>query len=303
MVHPLTINETKIHRFFEDVIHKIYLWLSVATQFSPTYCSQQMHIRLFFTEHMKTMAKTDMEPLDRIHSNSAFTTGCSISTNIHIFRKEEWFKVLIHETFHNLGLDFSNMDQRLADQTILRLFPISEKEIRLYETYCELWAELIHLLFFVFFTSQDRALGNFDRILQKMERLLHYEILFSRFQCAKVLNHYNITYEQLTDPASRHLLDSRYRENTQILSYFIIKSVLISEPDQFIKWCLDHNGATLEFNKTQGNVQEFGQLVKQCYKTPSFLDKIQKMEGWIRKNTKMIKTPELNTFRMTLFEL
>ena len=308
MIHPHSVQDTeiKIQRFFEDVLHKIYLWLSVARQFAPNHCSQQMHIHMFFTEHMKTIAKTKMEPLDQIHINSAFTTGCSISTNIHIFRKEEWFKVFIHETFHNLGLDFSNMDQRIADQTILRLFPVPAKEIRLYETYCEMWAELIHLLFFAFFTIQDRVLGNFDRILQKMERLLHYEILFSRFQCAKILNHYRVTYEQLTDPQAKQLIETRYKENTQILAYYIMKSVLISEPDHFIKWCLEHNGSTLEFNKTQRNIQDFGQLVKQCYKTPIFLDKMKKMEEWFNNNTskpRLNQIFEFNTCRMTLFEL
>ena len=300
MIHPCNITETNVLRFFEDALHKIYLWLSVVNRFAPKHCSQYMHIHLFFTEHMKTLAKTEMEPLDRIHANSAFTTGCAISTNIHIFRKEEWFKVFIHETFHNLGLDFSKMDQRLIDQNIIRLFPIAATEIRLYETYCEIWAEVINLLFFVFFTTQDTVLSNFDRILRKMERLLHYEIVFSRFQCAKILNHYKITYGQLTDPASKQLLETRYKENTQILAYYIIKFVLLSEPDQFIKWCLRHDGPTLEFKKTQDNVQDFGKLVRQFYKTPAFLDKLQKMEEWFSKNLKK-NTFEFNTFRMTLF--
>lgn len=310
MIHPMSVQdtETQIRRFFEDVLHKIYLWLSVASQFAPNHCSQQMHIHLFFTNHIKTIASASMVPLDWIHSNSAFTTGCANSTKIHIFRKEEWFKVFIHETFHNLGLDFLSMDNRFADRSILQLFHISVKEVRLYETYCEMWAELIHLLLFVFFTTNDCVLGNFSRILQKMERLLHYEILFSRFQCAKILNHYQITYQQLTDPSSKRILESRYKENTYILAYYIIKSVLLSEPNQFINWCLDHNGRTLEFRKTQENVQDFGQLVKLSYKTPIFLEKMQKMEEWFSDTTNgslhdQLRNPLRSTLRMTLFEL
>lgn len=304
MVHPNRVQDTeiKIRQFFEDVLHKIYLWLHVIHLFAPEYCSQQMHIQIFFTEHIKIIAKTELEPLDKIHSNSAFTTGCARSTNIHIYRKEEWFKVFIHETFHNLGLDFSNMDNRMANRMICQLFPIPTTDIRLYETYCEIWAELLHLLFFVFFTIQDKKIGSFDRIIQKMERLLHYEIIFSIFQCAKILNHYHISYQQLTDPTSKLLLESRYKENTQILSYYILKTVLIYESDYFVQWCLQHNGFTVEFKKTKDNVQEFCQLIKQMYKNPSFLDKLQTMERWFKKYQHSNQI-EFDTMRMTLFEL
>ena len=36
--------------------------------------------------------------------------GCRETSEITIYREEEWIKVLIHELFHNLNLDFSSMD-------------------------------------------------------------------------------------------------------------------------------------------------------------------------------------------------
>ena len=37
---------------------------------------------------------------------------------LFIFRNEEWFKALIHETFHNMGFDFSCIDSSIPDRVI-----------------------------------------------------------------------------------------------------------------------------------------------------------------------------------------
>ena len=42
--------------------------------------------------------KTDI--LDQVNCNTAVTYACAVNGECLIYRKEEWFKVFIHETFH-----------------------------------------------------------------------------------------------------------------------------------------------------------------------------------------------------------
>jgi hypothetical protein len=67
------------------------------------------------------------------------------ANGIYIFRKEEWFKVFIHETFHSLGLDFARMPEESANQALFSIFPV-RCDYRFYEAYTETWATILHSL-------------------------------------------------------------------------------------------------------------------------------------------------------------
>jgi hypothetical protein len=228
--------------FFQDVIKKMYIWLYLIAPAVKPDCSDTMNIHIFFTDHKKRLAQVDQTPLGEIHVNTAFTTSCKPSTDVHIYRKEEWFKVFIHETFHSQGLDFSSMNDSSSDRIILKHFPITtSRGVRLYESYCEMWAEIMQNVFIAYFTSSPKDIDS--KLLSKIEKLLHKETLFSIFQCVKILNHYNLTYEQLTDidcPMSKKVRQN-YHEESHILSYYVIKSILFSQYNKFIEWCGENN--------------------------------------------------------------
>jgi len=296
---------TKYERFSRESLYKMYLWLSVADKFAPHECSPVMNITLFFTDHLKTLAKTKMQPLDQQHVNTAFTTSCAPSTEINIFRSEEWFKVLMHETFHNLGMDFSEMDCSEADRLILGLFPIQASEIRLFETYCEMWAEIMNVLFTVFFSSK-RSLHNRtiaksrQQILQEIERLLKLEAAWSMFQSGKVLDHYGLTYDQLTDKtsvASSVKRTAQYKEKTYVLSYYIIKSVFMTHMNSFIEWCIE-NKQSIAFEKTPRRIREYCGLVQRFYQSPEYLSRIGVVQEWFYHKGDSDDFV-LNTMRMT----
>jgi len=301
MVYPIPSSTSSVYKkttaMFREALCKIYLWLFVAHEFAPPECSQRMTIFLYFTSHVKKMADIQGEPLDEIHSNTAFTTTCSPSTEINIFREEEWFKVLIHETFHNLGLDFSSMDDSEANRFILGLFPIeADQGIRLYETYCETWANTMNC--FVAAYMHSRSNRSFLHVFQLFSELVYWESRFSVFQCANVLRHYGLTYQHLVeinDPASKKLRDA-YHENTYVLSYYIIKSVLLFHCNDFVEWCIANNTNThvVEFHKTTGNILSYCNLIQSLYKNEDYLNSVRKVEPWFNKN-------KSSTLRMTLF--
>ena len=101
-------NATKLaKRDINTIVKRVYTWLTIASFFSNKKCSQSLTIYLSMSLHNKLLPTVEMEYIDREHVNTAFTYPCKKDNEIHIFRKEEWFKVLIHESFHSFGLDFS----------------------------------------------------------------------------------------------------------------------------------------------------------------------------------------------------
>jgi hypothetical protein len=100
------------------------MWLYVANHYASRECSQKMNIYIYFTDFKKVLP-TSERMIHRENANTAFTTSCQTVTEINLYREEEWFKVLIHETFHNLGLDFSEVDDKSSRNAILKIFPNS----------------------------------------------------------------------------------------------------------------------------------------------------------------------------------
>ena len=116
---------------------------------------------VYFIDLKKTLPRKHDDPIDQIHVNTAFTTTCQPHTNVHIFREEEWYRALIHESFHNLGLDFILMDskfKKIAEDRIRAIFPVTITELRFYETYCEMWGEIMNCMFMVYFI-ENRKIG------------------------------------------------------------------------------------------------------------------------------------------------
>jgi len=296
MAHP-PLPEDQITRFFQDAIHKIYAWIYVGTKFAAASCSKSMSVHLYFTDYTKTLSKTrDATPLNPVHVNTAFTTTCSPSTEIFLYRKEEWFKVFIHETFHNLGLDFSSMDNSNVNTMVSKIFPVTG-DIRLYETYCEMWAEIMNALF-VSVLSTRKAKDHETTVMRKFRTMLGFESVFSVFQCVKILEHYGLTYHDMTSLERRSHGLKKYKEETHILSYYIIKSIFMTHVNDFVEWCLDHNGATLDFKKTLTNAADFVRLITKLYKTPKHLELVDFVE-----NVDLSGVDDFirHTLRMTVF--
>jgi len=300
IVYP---NENKLS-IHSNRIRRIFIWLFVACHFSPIKCSQTMDVNLYFTNNNKTLPSMKGTIIDQEHANTAFTTSCKTNTEINIFRYEEWFKVLIHETFHCMGMDFSSEDPAPANNNILNIFPV-KSDVRLFETYCETWAEILNVMFISYHSTRqiENNSEHINKMLDKTTRMLSYEKMFSVFQCAKVLHHLNLTYLQMHEktPTADKIRQTRYKEKTQILSYYVLKSMLMFDPTLFIEWCVTHNNRSLTFHSTPNNIRHYCDLIRQQYLSPEFVRMVEQFEQWFDKNGHH-KNMELRTLRMSLFE-
>jgi hypothetical protein len=299
-IYPImNVSETKalVQRFFQDAIYKIYLWLYVADKYASKSCSSTMNLHFYFTDHMKQLGAVDLQALDMIHVNTAFTSSCSKETDIYLFRREEWFKVFIHETFHNLGFDFSEMNCIHINKKLNMVFPLNN-DFKVYESYCEMWAETIHILFLLFFKGYDKS-----NAISKFETILQYETVYSLFQCVKMLNHYKITYDQLTNKTCSISKKARekFLEKSPVFSYYVIKTIFLLSWNDFMEWCLNNNQNLLQFNKTQNTQLSFVDLISELYKSDRVLSNIQTVENWFKMNKPGFHDPYImRNMRMTL---
>lgn len=286
--------------FFNLCLYKIYLWLYVVYPYKNKVCSQQLKIYLYFTEIPKLLDNKKSIVLNQEMVNTAFTYPCRIKDTIIIFRQEEWFKVLIHESFHCLGLDYSNSLQldNFSKIKISELFTI-KSDILLSETYTELNAEILNVIFYIFFsTKKNNDVENYNKIcFKKFEKYMNYEQIFSCFQCAKVLHYNKTTYQEIISKK-----ENNFKEETNVFVYYILKSILITNYIEYLEWIKNKNNGSLRIIQTEKHINSFIDLIRKNYMNSNYLQKMEFMENWF-KNNKNKNSIESKTLRMSLIEL
>jgi len=306
LVHPLDKNSSKpqIIEWFDEVKKQIYYWLYIASMESTKGCSKRMNIYLYFTNLKKELPKNGT--LGEMNVNTAYTFSCSISDSgdneMYIYRKEEWFKVFIHESFHSFALDFSNMSRDFTDKKILKIFPL-HIDLRFYETYTEMWAEVINIIYIVYSSKVENKMA-------KVIEYLKMEQLFSLFQALKILKYNHISYVELYEMTESAKLKRihNYKESTPIMAYYILKSICMMNVGEFIEWTTLSNKGSLNFRKTESNLESFINFIKERYNRSDFLKAVEFTEGYYSTliKRKMIgggfSYDVLNNLRMSMFE-
>jgi len=313
--------------FRREAMRKMGQWLNYVLPNAPKRCAQTIDLYLIPTGQTKRLPSkvntlfsggTHTEHpavLSEIHANTAFTTACPNNCEMFIYRQEDWFKVFIHETFHALGLDFAEMNVSKSNADIRAAFPAVDRntDVRLYESYSEMWAEIINVLLLCGAPKAPHTLKH-KKIqslrlrhhsmsgFRSVAELLHYEQIYSLYQAHKVLRHYRLRYSDLFSQKPGKV----YREKTNTFSYFIAKSILMWHLDEFIEWCVSHNertndqGISLRFDKTQ--VSSYVELVNHLAKTSSYQTVMGEMESNTGAQIDSCNTVLPDTLRMCLLE-
>lgn len=293
----------KIHQSVQTYMDKcnelIHTWLLTVADSIPDNCSNELTIYLYLTDLYKLLPETQKTPLSPIHVNTAFTTACAHSTNIHIFRMEEWFKVFIHETCHCFGLDFSHNNglTKKTEKDIKQIFNIpGVSTIKLFETYCEMWAEIVNILFIV--PASNATHHRRERMMEKIETYIQYEQVYSLFQCAKVLNHYGVKYSDLVSKTSGET--GSYSENTDTFCYYVVKSMIMYDVNEFLDF-VGNNGCLFKIVETNEAMDKYIDIVRGVYRDPDYIEKIEGLQSFIEKQKKNKNKLEYKTLRMSLF--
>lgn len=293
-VHFILENSTEITKC-DNHINLIIHLMCILNIYSNKMCSKNLNIFIYMTSLKKELPKTNAHILDQTNVNTGFTRTCMPTAEIVIYRKEEWFKVLIHESFHNFGLDFSDMNNTECHSKILRIFKVSS-DVNLFEAYTEFWAEIINACLCSFLILQNK--NDVNEFLLNADFFINFERTYSFFQLVKTLNFMGVTY---TDLYSSSLRNPKYKEKSNVLAYYVIKTILIHNFQDFLSWCQTHNTSLLQFNK-EGNKQiEMCNFIEEKYKSNTLLDNIYKTDTLFRKYKG--KNSLSQNIRMTMFEL
>ena len=289
--------------------------------------------------------------LKPIHINGGVSDLCQPNGRVIVYRKEEWFKVLIHETMHNYGMDFSEMDISTANGLLHKIFTI-QKDVKLYESYCEVWARIMNIVFETYFDINSRAkfssrttrknfidnitaktititeeeegsekdggggsgadiknARNRRRFLKQFYNYLQHESMFSLFQNIKILNYMGLDYNIISNCTDSNYIVAKklYKEETSAFAYYIIVSVLLSNFNNFILWCIDNNTNIIQFNKNKNSITNFVKFIYKNYKSSELLNTIMDLEIRLENmdsntdNQESYRSNEmLRTMRMTI---
>ena len=292
----LTLERRIKPKSIERIFMKIYMWFCFVDEFTDATCSSNVHLFLYFTSHVKRKPSLQTR-IDRVHVNTAFTTGCNITTDICIYRAEEWFKVLIHESFHNLGLDFIDLDvgiQTKGNTILNKLFHTNIPDMRFYETYSEMCGEFMNCVFYCFYTS--KSLDHLDTIVHNIHTCLTYESLFSMIQCSKILHHNSLSYSDIFENPIKM---RRYKEETQVFSYYILKCIFMNHFTDFLDLVSSWN--TLKFPLTKKTFMLYLNMIKTKMKSDKMLFGMKDSEMWLHNNI-IQNNFTYNTLRMSIIE-
>ena len=119
---------------------------------------------------------------------------------------------------------------------------------------------------------------------------------------------YNHLYKK--DNLSYHLKKTLYKENSNVLSYYIITLILMDNYQDFLLWCNINNTELLQFKNTKKNLEKYCNFIETNYKSKSIINGVEcttkilsmaKLALASKKNKDLNYL--LNNLRMTVCEL
>jgi hypothetical protein len=156
-----------------------------------------------------------------------------------------------------------------------------------------------------FISLKDKT--DIEEFLSNSEFFINFERTFSFFQLVKTLNFMGLTYKDLYSKteSSNILRENMYKEKTNVLAYYVIKTILINNYQGFLNWCKTNNFSLLQFKKTIKNQKELCKFIDKNYKTKSMLNGVVETQSFLNNIKTYNKNPSyiLSNLRMSICEL
>ena len=179
--------------------------------------------KLFYTINPKSIIKLiyfDTPFKKKINKTDTFLSCQNINSgmyhsghNIIIWRREEIYKVLMHELIHYLDIDIKN------DVKIYKFFKynigIYNHNILINESITEIQAQLYHTMYCSIITNKLDL--NESYIIFK--KLYYYENCFNWYQMNKIMKFYNIQEYNID------IIKEKFNQTTNCFSYYILKAI------------------------------------------------------------------------------
>jgi hypothetical protein len=108
--------------------------------------------------------------------------------------------------------------------------------------------------------------------------------------------------------SSEYIRKTLYKEDTSVLSYYVITLILMNNYQEFLSWCHTNNTSLLQFKKTTFNLDSFCKFIEKKYKTRNMLECVSCTESLVASVNRTAKKGKdmsyiANNLRMTICEL
>ena len=137
---------------------------------------------------------------------------------------------------------------------------------------------IINSLFCSFYSLKNK--NDVDDFMENAEFFINFERNYSFFQLVKTLKFMGLTYTDLYSKTQKSSItrNNLYKEKSNILAYYIIKTILINNYQDFIFWCKKHNSSLLQFKKTTATQNDLCKFVEKKYRTKQMLENVKLAE-------------------------
>ena len=191
-------------------------------------------LALFSNQKKNVYPKTKVLCCDNINSGSTYP-----GKNIVCWRREEFYKVLIHELFHYHSFDFFSSSRYYKDLENMIMIPAIHGNDMLNEAYTET-STIIILSIIQYINNMHLADGYISdkHLVEHMNQFIKREILFILYQIAKIF--FIFGCEDVDLYINNKII---IHKNTSFRSYFIIKMILLSNINATLQ--LMNQGITL----------------------------------------------------------
>ena len=283
-VHFVSIKK-KSKDYLEKKIKKIITMIHFLLSFHIDLTVKSINILLFLTNEKKELPVNNSVVLNEMNVNTAVTYSCSQNGEVFLYREEECFKVLIHELLHSLCVDFSKLSISFDIKSmILKMFNVNSK-FYIAEAYAEFWANIINTSFVSYDMLTNKK--DIDDFIYNFKILNLFERMFSIFQCIKILDFMGLTYLDIIakDKKTINFSISKYKENTNVFAYHILKMVWLFNTESFINWFDKKNVHLIYSQKTTEYTKDILKKTKTHYNDEKLLELIKYIETF-HKNIK-----------------
>jgi len=212
------------------------------------------------------------KPLEILGPREINSGASIVNKKLFVFRVEELNKVLVHELVHYLALDLHEVPfANFSDYFNMS----SNNKVLLNEAYTEIMGLLINTCIYS------------DKV-SVVKDILNKELKYSMYQSAKILTIFNF---ENADQFFKKCDCENFKQNTDIFSYFIVKTAILMDLDRFLDLYYE--------NKiTPSTFKDYILLIALSKK---FINYINNFMVSIKNNR--LPHSILNTLRMTLYDL
>lgn len=180
--------------------------------------------------HKKRMPRGYLKALNQYNVNSGRTAKYPHFAEVHVYRREEMFKVLVHELIHFFEVDHK-MFSHAQEHNLATYFGVENVSMRINECFTDTMACLLNVIIYSMFQGALLKDGSLDKFATLLKQNLKGEAIHIMQQAAKVLRHGGYVFNKrgITQKLA-------HTEHTHVISYYVLKACMFLHMDQFLEF-------------------------------------------------------------------